>query len=310
MPDGTQAEPEKNPYERVETDPPPPWFAEIYPGGEGSGWYQKRGAFSMVHHARSRDVLVVAFDNIGPANDRSYGREPWGWKFVRDKGHSYLGIMSRSKIWFRDPAFIAWMEELAHAGFFRGYGRVVFCGTSQGAFASLAFAPLAPGCISVAFNPQSTLDPQVVPWETRWPGGRKSDWSLPYSDAAEGVAAAERAYVVYDPFFDGDRRHAERIVGGNVDHLKLPFAGHFTPVFLRKVGLLKPVMEGALAGTLRPEDWHRMSRRRRTLPWYMKGLTARAEEKGHHALAKGIRPAFMAIRRAEKARADREAAAS
>lgn len=298
---------ERDPKARVDTDPPPPWFAEIYPGGDGSGWYEKRGGFSMIHHARSRDVLVVAFDNIADADDRSFGRQPWGWKFVRDLGHSYLGVMSRPRIWFRDYSFIAWMEELSRSGFFMGYSRVVFCGASQGAFASLAFAPLAPGCVSIALSPQSTLDPEVVPWEKRWPGGRKADWSLPYSSAAEGAKSAEKAYVVYDPFLEADRKHAHRIDCDGVVHLKLPTARHFTPNFLRKVDLLKPLMAGAIDDTLTLQDWHRMSRKRRTLPWYMRGLTALAEERGHHELAKGIRPTFMAIRRAEKARAEREA---
>ena len=304
---GQKPERDRSAYERDLTAPPPPWFAEIYPGGDGRGWMEKRERHAMVFAERDARTLVVAFDNIGPVNDLSFKREPWAWKFVHDRGHSYLGVMARRKVWYRDPEIIGWMEDLSARGVFSRYERVVLCGTSMGAFAALAFAPLAPGCVSIAFNPQATLDPALVPWEERWRSGRMADWSLPYSDAGAGARAASRAFVVYDPFFDGDRRHAERIQGPDVVKLKCWFGNHFTPVFLKKLGLLKPIMEGAIDGTLTADGWYRMARARRTLPWYAKGLTAAAEERGHPQLAARVSPVFRAMRMAAKAREKREA---
>ena len=292
----------------TEADAPAAWAGELAPQSHGTGWYEKRGDYSMVHHERSASTLVVAFDNIGPAKNAALSREPWAWKFVRDEGHSYLGVMSRAKVWYRDAPFIDWMTSLAASGLFARHERVMMCGTSQGGFAALAFASLAPGCRVLALNPQSTLDPAKAPWESRWRRGREADWSLPFSDAGEGAAAASRAYVVYDPFMEGDRRHAMRVTGRAVMHLKLPFAGHFTPVFLRRLDLLKTVMARALDGTLTADGWRAMTRERKRLPWYANALRERAEEAGHERLAASVMPTFGARRAAEAARASKDAA--
>lgn len=293
----------KTGYERIRTDPPPNWFLELYPGGDGTGTLWKMQRHAAIHHERDAGTLVVSFDNIAVVNDLSFAREPWAWKFLHDRNHSHLGIVARTKAWFRDPEIIGFLEAREREGLFKRYDKVVMTGSSMGGFGALAFAPLAPGCTVLAFNPQSTLDDRLVPWETRYRYGALQDWDLPYGDAAETVAAAGRAYVIYDHFFEPDRRHAARIEGDNVTHLKSWFSNHFAAPMLKKLELLKPVMQGAIDGTL-SEDWfYTAFRKRRTLPWYMRTMTGVAQEAGHGALAEKARKRFMQLRRAEKAEA-------
>lgn len=290
----------KSGHERILTDPPPPWFVELYPGGDGRGFVEKMDRHAIAFFERSRDMLVISFDNIATVNDLSFAREPWGWKFFRDQGWSHLGVMCRRKAWFRDEEIIQYLEGKAEAGFFASFKRVVLTGSSMGGFAALVFSRLVPGATVVAYNPQSTLDERLVPWETRYGMGRNQNWDLPYGDAAEAVGAVGKAYVFYDPFFDLDVRHAARLSGANTVFLKTFFSNHFAAPFLRKMGLLKPVMLGTAAGTLTASEYYPMLRARRALPWYMRGMEDYGQER-HPKLCAQARRRFRELRRQAKA---------
>ena len=275
----------------------PEWFAEIHTGGAQQGFYTRLEHHAVMCIRRDPARLVVTFDNLSNVNDLSPGREPWAYKFVRENGASHLSVMARRKDWYRCPQLIAYLEKLAADGLFAEFGQVWLTGTSMGGFAALAFASLAPGATVIAFNPQTTLDTTLVPWEERFGMGRARDWSLPHSDAAFEIDEVARAFVLYDPFFAPDRRHVERLEGDNVTLLKTWCSGHFSPVFLRRANLLKPVMQHALDGTLTPPVFYRLYRERRALPWYRKALQANLQERGHERLARIVSPAFQKLRR-------------
>lgn len=286
----------KTGYERILTDPAPPWFVELYPGGSGTGFLEKLDRHAFLYHQREPKQLVVSFDNIANVNDLSFAREPWGWKFFRDIGWSHLGILARTKAWYRDPEIIDYLKSKAAAGFFDRFDQVVFAGASMGGFGALAFSALVPGSIVIAFNPQTTLDERLVPWETRYRFGRVQDWDLPLSDGAAALDAARRAYVFYDPFFDLDRQHAARLEHPNAMLLKTWSSNHFAAPMLRKLDLLKPVMLGAMDGTLEAPEYYRMMRARRMLPMYMRGLETVASER-HPKLVGLARKRFQSLRR-------------
>jgi hypothetical protein len=103
--------------------------------------------------------------------------------------------------------------------------------------------------------------------------------------------------VLYDPFFEPDRRHVDRLEGDNVIRLKTWCSGHFSPVFLRRAGLLKPLMQHALDDTLTPQVFYKMYRDRRFLPWYRKALQTNLQERGHDKLARIVSPAFRKLKR-------------
>ncbi len=275
----------------------PEWFAEIHTGGDRQGFYTRLEHHAVMCIRRDPARLVVTFDNLSNVNDLSPGREPWAYRFVRENGCSHLSVMARRKDWYRCPQLIAYLEKLSDDGLFAEFDKVWLTGTSMGGFAALTFSSLAPGATVISFNPQTTLDEALVPWEERFGMGRARDWSLPHSDAAFEIDEAERVFVLYDPFFPPDRRHVERLEGDNVTPLKTWCSGHFSPVFLRRANLLKPVMQHALDGTLTPSVFYTLYRERRLLPWYRKALQTNLQERGHDRLARIVSPAFRKIKR-------------
>lgn len=282
----------------------PLWFADLAPGGSGEGFFEKTPRHALMFVRRPRPILFVSFDNLSNVNDRSPERGPWAYKFARDLTISHLGVMAYGKMWYRDADLIARFERLRDEGFFEGYERVVFAGSSMGAFGALVFASLVPGAHVLAFNPQSTLDRDLVPWEDRYWIGQRQDWTLPLSDASKLLEEAARVSVFYDPYFAPDRQHFERLEGPNVTGYKCWFSSHKSAVFLRKIDALKPIMEAGVLGELTPQLFYAHYRRRRDLRWYVGGLEGYFAQKGRTAMAKRARMNFRALKRVQMAELD------
>lgn len=284
----------------------PLWFSELAPGGNGEGFFEKTTRHSLMFVRRARPVLFVSFDNLSNVNDNGPERGPWAYKFARDLSVSHLGVMAHGKMWYRDADLIARMQRLADDGFFAQFERVVFSGSSMGAFAALVFSSLSPGAHVLAFNPQSTLDADLVPWEERYWIGRRQDWTLPLSDAKDTLSQAARVHVFYDPYFEPDRRHFERIDGPNVTGYKCWFSNHKSAVFLRKIDALKPIMTAGLLDELAPDQFYRLYRKRRELRWYAGALAGHFSDRGRDAMAKRALMNFRRLKRERTAHQEAE----
>ncbi|MEJ8560576.1 hypothetical protein QTO30_04560 [Yoonia sp. GPGPB17] len=282
----------------VPTMPEPLWFPELSPVSMGEGFLEKTMRHSLMFVRRPRPVLFVSFDNLSNLKDRDPARVPWAFKFARDLSVSHLGVMAYGKMWYRDADLIARMQRLRDDGFFDSFERVVFAGSSMGAFAALVFASLVPGAHVLAFNPQSTLDPALVPWEDRYWIGRRQDWTLPLSDARDALEQAGPVSVFYDPYFAPDRLHYERLEGPNVTGYKCWFSNHKSAVFLRKIEALKPVMTEGILGELTPQMFYQHYRRRRELRWYVGGLAEYYTQRGRDEMANRAMRNFRQLKRA------------
>ncbi|MXU65131.1 glycosyltransferase family 2 protein [Rhodobacteraceae bacterium KN286] len=281
------------------SDSLPQWFLDLHPRSQGEGFFEKQERYSLVFVKRPVNRLLITFDNLSNVGDTALDRAPWAYKFASDENVAHLGVMAHIADWFRNPELIARFEALAADGFFDGYDRVLLAGSSMGAYAALAFGSLIPGAHVAAFNPQSTLDEELVPWEERYLNGRRQDWTLPLSDAAEGIGALGHAAIFYDPFFEPDRRHFERLEGPNVTGYKCWFSNHKSAVFLRKIDALKPVMHAMLHGDLTERDFYGLYRARRRLPWYRGGLSKYFNDRDRKEMANRATRAFRALKRAE-----------
>lgn len=277
----------------------PDWMEEIL-AAETVGFYEKLGTHAACYMERSTDQLVISFDNLSDAGNPNYDPPPWAGKFLHGHGWSHLGVFAPGPSWYRDPALIAMFARLASEGFFKRFARVALVGTSMGGFAALAFADFAPGATVVALSPQSTVDPALVPWEERFLKGQRQDWSLPFSDAAHTLGQVSQAYVLYDPWVTADKRHVDRLPQDRLIHLRAHWFGHKSAVVLRRIDKLKPVMEGAIRGTLTPTQFYAMVRERKDLLLYRRAVEAELERRGQQERLLRFRDAFRARRREQQ----------
>ncbi len=252
------------------------------------GFYRENDAHSFLFIPRNPEVLVVTFDNLDIAMNKREERRPWGFQLIEKQGWSMLGVMANGWTWYRDPWVFDEFDRLANEGFFNRFKRVVFYGASMGGYAACAFSAAHPGADVVAISPQSTVDKAVVPWETRYKVVWDKDFSGKYGDAASASAKARRVSILYDPYEPLDAGHADRFTSKNVVRLRAPLLGHRLGSSLNQMGILSPIILGALEGRLDETEFYRMLRARREFPRYQRELFERAVSRARPDLARRI----------------------
>jgi|GEM_PF-1167479 len=270
----------------IEKDRPmaPVWLTALSSSKYRKGFYISHGRFALQHTRRESDVLYVGFDDLSRARSSVKLRDPWGYVFAEQRNWSSLGVLAYSQNWFRAPDLFDEMHSLRDRGFFEGFGKVVFSGTSMGAYAACAFSSLAPGSTVIAFSPQSTLDPKVVDWDGRYPTGSRADWSGPFADAAAELKTAGKAWVIFDPDLSEDLRHAERLIAPNVTLLRARYSDHFTAQFLRQIGVLSRVVEECADGSMTTARFAQLYRPARDRRRYISGVIRTAKADGRHMI--------------------------
>ena len=250
-------------------------------GGE-EGFYREGEHASLLYRARG-PRLIVTFCNLASFEHPPEVRLPWLSHVAEEEGWSHLGVMAHRKDWYRNPGTPALLESLAEDRFFLRFDHVLFTGTSMGAFGALVYASVAPGADVLAFSPQSTLNTDLAPFETRyrWPR-RKFDWTTPkWLDAADYVGASRRVVVPYDPMLPEDKAHVARLGGGPVEPLACRFMGHQMPNALKRAGVLRPLLAMAMGDGVDRGVFYRGFRegRRRMTDW-RKSMARHAEKEG------------------------------
>lgn len=274
----------------------PAWLADLRLSGNAHGFYHSMPNYACTYVARTAEHLVVSFDNLASVRENPVGRQPWGYDFVRKSGLSHFSVMSFVPGWFRDKTLHDYLVALRDSGFFTQFKSVTMFGTSMGGYGATAFSSLAPGCKVAAFSPQSTLAPALVPWDYRYPSGRRSEWDGLFRDAADEGRAASELWLFYDPRVEADRRHIERFSGDNVRRVPLRHADHKTALMLRNGNVLSAAMRMIIHGHATTAGLLNLYRSCRTLPAYVEQLQRRAADSARPGRVERIDRAVEALR--------------
>ena len=111
------------------------------------------------------DRLVVAFSSVGHDPDRAPGPE-----FVASataQGRPALFVSDASRSWANAPDFADALRA-GLAALPAPPRQMLAIGQSMGAFAALAAATVLDFDAVLAFGPQFSVDPRIMPQETRW----------------------------------------------------------------------------------------------------------------------------------------------
>lgn len=259
-----------------------PHFARSAEIGAAEGFYMDDEHASVLYRSRG-DKLAVTFCNLASFEYEPDVRLPWLTQLVEDRGWSHLGVLAHRKDWYRNSGTPRLMRRLADEGLFDEFDRVLFTGTSMGAFASLTYSSFAPGSDVLAFSPQSTLNTDIAPFETRYPWPRKKfNWTDPdYLDAADYVGGARKAVVLYDPMLPEDKAHVARLGGPPVEPVACRFMGHQTPNALKRAGVLELCLDMAMEGAFDRQSFYKAFREgRRGMTDWRKSMVKYADERG------------------------------
>ncbi|AML50535.1 alpha/beta hydrolase [Falsihalocynthiibacter arcticus] len=278
------------------------WRAHMKAMGDAEGFYEDIGDEHTALFVRRGATLIVTFENLDHVYENSESRMPWGFNFVEDRGWSFLGMMAHTWSWYRDESIYDFFDRLRDEGFFESFDKVVFYGASMGAYAACAFSSAAPKSTVIAISPQATLDRQIASWETRYKKAWRRDYTTRYGYAPEMTSAAENVYLFYDPTEALDAMHASLFQGPNVQKFKCRYLGHRIASFWISLGLLKPIIQDCVDGTLTEPKFYERMRARRESMRYKRELLGRVQSRGRHDLVVRLCEYVLAQNRGPKFR--------
>jgi hypothetical protein len=214
-----------------------------------------------------KDRLIVTLDYrlIGRAE---FTADTHSSTFARG-GFAQLSIKTRTNDWFINPDTAELEQALARVG--EGYRHVGMLGYSMGGYGALRFARALQAKTAVLVSPQFSINPDVVPFEERYPiEGLRFDPLR--GDLSRSPAPALRGLIVIDPFVRPDLCHA-RLIRQHFPGLalaRLSFGGHPAIRVIRGAGKLWTIHREA--SSLLPErrllcQEHRAARREAAGYW-------------------------------------------
>lgn len=214
--------------------------------------------------------LVVTFEHFKKeASARNPYRVGWIVDYLRERKVSHVAVKPHQGDWYRRRGLTESIEYLKESGFLNRFERVITCGGSMGGYGALAFSGLLGADTVVAFNPLTTLNRDIVPWETRFQNITKQlDWTGPFSDAAEECARARQIYAVVDRRYDLDWKHIARLPTHNLHVLNAPYLQHQLPLHLLKLSLLEPLLDNMVDDQVSTMPFSKLMRSRRELQQY------------------------------------------
>lgn len=278
------------------------WHARLADIGRQEGFFEELGHQHSALFVRRGKTLVVTFDNLDNVYERGEDRMPWGFSYTQSRNWSVLGLMAHDWTWYRDEAVYGFFDRLRDDGFFKEFDKVVFYGASMGAYAASVFSSAAPGATVICISPQATLDRDLTSWETRYKKVWRRNFVDCYGYGPEMIASAEKAYVFFDPLASLDAMHAALYQSANVTKLKCRFMGHRIASLWMSMGVLKPVVEGCIDGTLSTTEFYRLMRRRHETPRFQREMLDRLRRQNRHALTVRYCKHVLSNRRAPKFR--------
>ncbi|WP_299349476.1 glycosyltransferase family 61 protein [uncultured Shimia sp.] len=234
---------------------------------------------------RGSDILIVSFYNLATVGEHELPH-PWFYGNALKQNYSILGLIAHRKDWYRNDDAPRLLTELREAGVFEGFRRILFIGTSMGGFAALTYSSLVPGAAVLAFSPQSTLAPEIVPFEKRYKRAQKLiDWTAPaHLDAAGSFEHASDVTIVYDPHVPEDKAHAARLAGDNVQFIHARHMGHQAIRLLKHLDALPLIFKGVAEDNFDRAGFFRQLRTRRSELRWLRGLFGAAHAQGHQKL--------------------------
>lgn len=249
------------------------WRAKFEAFASNGGFFEELGSQHKALFVEQGKILVVAFENLDDARQDINDRLPWGMNFLTSHGWSALGVMAHGPTWYRDPAVYDFFDRLRDEQFFEKFDRVVFYGASMGGYAATAYAASCPGADVIVVNPQATLSRDVtIGWESRFKLAWRRDFNGRYGYGPDGVKAAGKVRLFYDPAIRPDAIHAALYTGDNIEKIRCRHMGHGMLSTWRHMGVLTAIVKGCIEGTsTRTEIYAHLTARKRNT-FYQKQL--------------------------------------
>ena len=199
----------------------------------------------MWEHDGSNTVLVVCFSGVGEntARDPAFN---FAASATQGGKNTVLYIADPNRTWLNADGLIEGIcERVLRKAKEIGATRIVTLGHSMGGFSALVIAGMVNADVSIAFSPQLSIDPAVVPKERRWKEYRRKIDQIKVSKAGDYLNDSCTYYVFFGthPREAPQRNHLPK--AANVKLFMIPGVNHNSPQRIRKAVILDNVIKFA-----------------------------------------------------------------
>lgn len=262
------------------------WIAQMEALTDESGAFLTLGPRHYSFFADEGTTLLVSFDTVDAILARE-GQMPLAHTHAAARGWSHVCVIADGDTWFRDPAVYAYFDRLVDETFLEEFDSVLFYGAGMGGYAACAYAVSTPGAQVLAINPRATLDPAQAGWDNRNRSARRLNFTDRYGYAPDMLEGAGGATVIHDPTVAAEAMQAALFRAPYVTRLSARHLGDESETGFLHMGSLPALLDAAMAGTLTPELFAALWRKRRSYAPYLRALLNKAEaagRPGHEAM--------------------------
>ncbi len=197
--------------------------------------------------AGTSDRLLISMSGIGDTDADQPA--PQFMSFAQGTTDTMLFIADPRRSWLSRPGIIDEIKALIETEAARASAQqIVIFGASMGGFSALAMPAFTRIHAAIAFSPQFSVDPAVVPDETRWSELRQKISSFPISNVADHMNDTTRYYVFYGRH--ESEVHQRRLVRTrpNLQFYVMPNTQQNTAHKMKKAKVLLPVFKACMKG--------------------------------------------------------------
>ncbi|SFJ36777.1 alpha/beta fold hydrolase [Jannaschia pohangensis] len=187
---------------------------------------------------------IVSFTGIGRAMGGIDLQTP---EFTRSGGDAEkIFVIDKNRTWGNSLGWSRLDKIVARLGDGR---RIITLGNSMGGFLAILAATRFGARHALAFVPQWSVDPALVPWEKRWVEYREKIRAFVHPDLSGAFTADCRHHVFFgDHLLDSAQFEAFPKDVGGLDLFRIEQGGHELAGYLKTRGLLYPVIDACLSG--------------------------------------------------------------
>jgi len=216
---------------------------------------KKYAEFSMLHEqeplrieaaAGSSRRLIVSFTSVGKRRVFWPPKEFVGMAWQQGKNH-VICVTDFSRCWMNHPGMARKVATIISDYVLdNGITEAYALGTSMGGYNALVLGKMVPFRAIVAFAPQYSVHPEIVPDETRWNWFRNQIEKWPHK-AIDRLPNENIRVVVFHGDTQDEKRHWGRYPeASNVQHFIFSGADHNFVKTLRDGGQLPKIVQATL----------------------------------------------------------------
>lgn len=223
------------PDTQAPVDPRHDWLAHMVNVGNAHGLFDLISAQHMALYVEEGDTLLLSFDRCDRLWDNGDVGNPLGFECVQTLNYSLLSLLCVGETWFHDPQVEAFLQRLAHEGFFSSFRQVLIVAASPDcSHAAARAARFVPGARVLLSRPVAA----------------NASSGTPFPAGPDALHGADEIAILFDPTQEELAAQVGHFKTPRTSKIALPYAGDSLDHAIASSEGVVPLTRHLAAGTL------------------------------------------------------------